>query len=42
VVTIELVRECSVGYELRLLRKFLRSQQCLFVVRGELILEEAF
>ena len=39
-VTIEVVRECSVGYELRLLKKFLRSRQCVFFVRCELRLEK--
>ena len=39
-VMIELVRECSVGYELRLLKKILRSRQCVFFVRYELRLEK--
>ena len=42
VVTIQVVRECSVGYELRLLKTFLRSRQCVFFVRCELRLKKQF
>ena len=40
VVMIELVRECSVRYEMRVLRKFLRYWQCVFFVRCELRLKK--